>query len=333
MKKEENTLIELSPVAFSIYGFNAIDKNSLLHYGYAIIKIYGLDREVTEEEYGLFDKYFSEMLFIPRRMNDRFRAFDPNRAVLNSLLEKAVIPVEAKVSHMIIYDALRWRRLSEDFLGLKIPIDLARISTMLSVSKEICMALQGQVNAEFAITETRKAVFRVDYTKKPDKVPTPKNALKHNSWVTLNFGHTYTTYESLLHYCRMLVYLGAGDGEINEAEMATVEAITLAAGTPVSIVSSLRQFDYKKATLESLLTKFVTDTYQDLDVISVYLTIRIARSSGFYEESEQHKVRLAAAELKVPEAIRQLLENLVSLELENESLRKKLFEFKDPFAV
>lgn len=319
-------IIELSPVAFSIYGFNQIDQTSLLHYGYSVISIYGLDRTITEAEYQLLDSYFSEMLFIPRRINEQYRAFDHKKAKVTTLLEHLELSAEADCRHMILYDALRWKKLSEVLMNLFVKLDLEKVSELLSVPLELCLAIQGQVNTEFAITEMRKALFRVDYTKQPDRLPTPKNALKHNAWVTLNFGHTYTTYESLLHYCQSLVYLGAGDGEITEAEMAAVEAITTAAGTPQSIVSTLRQFDYKNATLESLLKQFVTDTYQDLDIISVYLTIRISRSSGRYGEPEMQKVKLASLRLGISETETGLLENLVALELENESLRKKLFE-------
>jgi uncharacterized tellurite resistance protein B-like protein len=199
-----------------------------------------------------------------------------------------------------------------------------KVARTLSLPEYKVKAIEHFVDVENSLIETKKSIFEVDTTKSPVKSLPKEGLVRHNSWVRMNFGHTFTTYESLKNYCHMMLVISGADGEVSESEMIFLELTAVAAGVPDSIVQGLRSFDYTNASLTELTSTFVTDTYQNLDRISLYLAMKMAGADGIYAEEERAGVAKAAELLKVESEIVDYLEYIVEVEATHEALKRRL---------
>lgn len=318
-------MIQLSPVAQSYYGFNQVSEESITNYGYALLSIAGADDVISEEEEQWFYAYFVELLFIPQEIADQFADFDFKNADLQKILPLIKFETELNVSLLLIYDSIRMSMADREF-DFKEKQLVGKVAKMLNVPDYKVKTIEGLVNSENSLIDLRKGLFEVDKDKAPQKSLPDSGLVKHNAWVRMNFGHTYTTYDSLKSYCELLMVISGSDGKVSDAELTWLELTALAAGTPQDIINGLKNFDYKNTTVEELLPKLVTDTYQNLDRISLYLAVHMASADGEYAEDE-HKAVLKAAELlKIETDIVDYVEHIVDVERSLNNLKFRLLK-------
>ncbi len=316
-------MINLSPVAQAFYGFTSVSEEAITNYGYALLAIAGGDQEISEAERQWFETYFVELLFIPEEIAAKYKSFDFLNADLTAILPQVKFETDLDPSLLLIYDSIRMSKADNDFQQKEKEL-VTRAGEMLGVPAYKIKAIESLVDSEISLITLRKGIFEVDKAKAPQKSLPTEGVIKHNSWVTMNFGHSYTTFNSLKSYCELLLVVSGADGDVSEPEMIWLELTALAAGTPQEIIEGLRSFDYKNTTVESLLPNLVTDTYQNLDRISIYLAMHMASADGVYAEDEHQALLKAAGLLKVESEIVDYLEKIVEVERATDALKYRL---------
>ena len=319
-----NKTIELSPVAMEYYGIMEATEETLTNYGYALLTIAGGDHEISEAEYVWLETYFVELLFIPREISERFRSFDFKNGNLSEILPKIDLESPYDQSILLIYDSMRMAMADEHFHDHEKGLT-HRAAELLDIALYKIKAIEDLVRSEFSLIEMRKSLFEVDPDRKPEKIPAGDQVIKHNTWVTMNFGHTYTTYQSLRDFFHLILTISGADGEISDKEMRWLELTALKEGTPETIIDELRKFDYRSANVEDFTQSMVTDAYQNINRICLYMAMHMAAADGHYADEEHRQLVKAARLLEVEEEIILYLEKVVNLEHALQDLKESFF--------
>jgi uncharacterized tellurite resistance protein B-like protein len=317
------SIIKLSPIAPSYYGVAEVPEESILNYGKALLVISGGDGEVSPQEQEWFDTYFCELLKLPEQVTNEFRTFDPLNANLEDLLSDIIFETQLSTSLLLVYDCIRMAKADNDFAKEEAAL-VRRVAEILSIPPYKVKAIEHFVDAENSLIETKKAIFEVDYTKTPTKPLPKKSLIQQNSWVRMNFGHTITTYQSLESYYHMMLAISGADGDVSEPEMKFLELIAMTSGAPDPIIEGLRSFDYRNVSISELISTFVTDTFQNMERISIYLAIKMAGADGVYAEEERDSVANAAELLRVDKEVLEYLEHIVEIEAAHDTLKHRL---------
>ncbi len=314
--------VVLSPVAMSIFGTIEVSDESITNYGYALLAIAGADHEISELEYQWLQTNFCELLFIPRHVESKFQLFDFRNADIEKILSKINIKSEVNIKMLLIYHSMQMATADNNF-HKKERIALEKAAKLLGISEYQVHAIEHLTKVERSLTDMRKALFEVKEEAPNIKIDKDIR-YKMNSWVTLNFGHTYTTYESLKAYYQLLLIICGSDGKVADSEMEWLEMTALIAGTPPDIIESLRSYDYKNGDVAKLFSRIVTDTHQNMQRISLYWAMLMCRADGIYADKERKSIEDAADLLNVEHEVIDYLENLVEVEISVEGFKKRL---------
>ena len=314
--------IILSPIAETIFGTMEVSEESITNYGYAMLGIAGADHEISDNEYEWMNTNFCDLLFIPSYIESKFRLFDFEKVDLNEIIPKIQFDTSANIKLLLVYHGLQMANADNKYHRQERKA-LENAAKILKVTEYQVNAIEQLTYMEKSITEMRKALFEVDYSKKSG-LSDREERIRLNSWVTMNFGHRYTTYDSLVNYYNLLLTICGADGSVKESEMEWLEMTALIAGTPPEIIENLRSFNYRKASVDQLIKNIRTDTHQNLERISLYFAMNMCRADGVYAEKEQRSIQRAAKLLNIETEVVDYLENLVEMEIAADRFKLRL---------
>ncbi|RAM53159.1 MAG: hypothetical protein C6Y22_02355 [Hapalosiphonaceae cyanobacterium JJU2] len=154
-----------------------------------------------------------------------------------------------------------------------------------------------------------------------------KEVLPASEFLKKNLGISEIPVEAYLNYGYALLAIAGADGEVSEAEFNWLLNHQRLAGAPEEVIEKYKTFEYKKADLETLLTKITVDVSTWSKSRSLlYHAIQMARADDNYSREEQKAVKKAANLLKVEDDIALALNRLVETEEAVTALRKALLQ-------
>ncbi|TFI54183.1 hypothetical protein BLD44_010830 [Mastigocladus laminosus UU774] len=154
-----------------------------------------------------------------------------------------------------------------------------------------------------------------------------KEVLPASEFLKKNLGISEIPVEAYLNYGYALLAIAGADGEVSEAEFNWLLNHQRMAGAPEEVIEKYKTFEYKKADLETLLTKITVDVSTWSKSRSLlYHAIQMARADDNYSHEEQKAVKKAAKLLKVEDDIALAINRLVETEEAVTALRKALLQ-------
>ncbi|HHP7241816.1 MAG TPA: TerB family tellurite resistance protein [Cyclobacteriaceae bacterium] len=315
--------IVLSPTALSVFGCIEVSEEAITNYGYAMLAVAGADHLISEKEMEWLDTYFCELFFIPDSIKEKYKAFDFKSVNLDEILPRINFDTAVNTKLLLVYHSVNMAT-ADEYYHRKEQMALASAAKILNISRYHVRAIEQLSWLERSLTEMRKAIFEVDYEGKVAVMPNEKDKIRLNVWVTKYFGHSFTTYDSLQNYYRLIMSICGSDGNISEAEIDWLEMTALMAGTPPEIIESLRAFDYRNRDVSEFITNIVTDVHQNFERISLYLAMYMCRADGVYADEEKRTIRDAAHLLNVDQEVIDYLENLVEMEISVDRFRLRI---------
>lgn len=151
--------------------------------------------------------------------------------------------------------------------------------------------------------------------------------LPASSFLKNNLGISEIPVEAYLSYGYALLAIAGSDGEVSEAEFNWLVNHQRMAGAPEEVIEKYKTFEYRKADLESLLTKITVDVSTWSKSRSLlYHAIQMTRADKDYSLEEQNAVKKAAKLLKVEDDIALAINRLIETEEAITALRKALLQ-------
>ncbi|GAA4553960.1 tellurite resistance TerB family protein [Amycolatopsis samaneae] len=154
-------MLRVSEFARDDYGISAVSEPAMRNYGYALLTIAGADGEVSPAELDWLVRH-QRKFGTPQHILDDYATFDHRDADLRGLLTAIRVDVPTwSAGRHLVYHAIRICRAD----GAYPEAERAKVFTaaeLLGVERDIVLALHALVDAEDALTNLRKAVFRTD---------------------------------------------------------------------------------------------------------------------------------------------------------------------------
>ncbi|AOY83471.1 MULTISPECIES: TerB family tellurite resistance protein [Moorena] len=137
-------------------------------------------------------------------------------------------------------------------------------------------------------------------------------------------------FEVGVNYSGALMAIAGADGELAEAELQWYideqEMLLVESEEKKEYIEALRQFDWKNAKVEELLSSLKYDFPLNFRRTLLYQGIKMCRADGNYHDKEKASVAKAAEILGIERSVAVSLESLAELEDSAERLRLALFE-------
>lgn len=134
-------------------------------------------------------------------------------------------------------------------------------------------------------------------------------------------------FDVAVNYGGALMAIAGADGQLAEAEFQWyVDEQELLMVDSQEYIEALRQFDWKNANIEELLSGISYDFPLNFRRSMLYQAIKMSRADGSYHEKEKAAVAKAAEILGIERSVVVSLESLAELEESTERLRLALFE-------
>ncbi|AOX03038.1 hypothetical protein BJP34_29545 [Moorena producens PAL-8-15-08-1] len=137
-------------------------------------------------------------------------------------------------------------------------------------------------------------------------------------------------FEVGVNYSGALMAIAGADGELAEAELQWYideqEMLLVESEEKKEYIEALRQFDWKNANVEELLTGLKYDFPLNFRRSMLYQAIKMCRADGNYHEKEKASVAKAAEILGIERSVAASLESLAEMEDSADRLRVALFE-------
>lgn len=130
--------------------------------------------------------------------------------------------------------------------------------------------------------------------------------------------------ETTMAYLKTLLVIASADGEIAEQELDYWYNEQRLIGTNEAYLEELKDFDWKNANLEDLLSSLHYDFEVSAGRVMLYQAIKMSRADLIYHEQERASVFKAAKLLNIDEEIVHSLEALVEMEANLDRMRHVL---------
>ncbi|EGJ28924.1 MULTISPECIES: TerB family tellurite resistance protein [Moorena] len=150
--------------------------------------------------------------------------------------------------------------------------------------------------------------------------PTPYGNKRYNITKPIDF-------EVAMNYGGTLMAIAGADGELAEGEFQWyIDEQQMNFVESAEYIEALRQFDWKNANVEELLSGIKYDFPLNFRRSMLYQAIKMCRADGNYHDKEKASVAKAAEILGIEKTMAVSLESLAELEDSAERLRLSLFE-------
>lgn len=134
-------------------------------------------------------------------------------------------------------------------------------------------------------------------------------------------------FDVAVKYGGALMAIAGADGELADAELQWyIDEQVVLLTDPTEYIETLKQFDWKNASIEELLTGIAYDFPLNFRRTMLYQAIKMCRADGSYHTDEKATVAKAAEILGIEHHVLISLESLAELEDATERLRLALFE-------
>ncbi|MDW7691620.1 TerB family tellurite resistance protein [Flammeovirgaceae bacterium SG7u.111] len=153
------------------------------------------------------------------------------------------------------------------------------------------------------------------------------NVIKGSTAAKTIYGIEDVPSDTWLNYAYALLVIAGSDHEVSSAEMKWLMSDFIAIiNAPEDFIKEVKAFDFKKASLESILPNIKFNVDINYKRVLLYDAIKMAYADDVYAESEKKAVISAAKLLNVPVFLANTLEGLVRTEKSIETTRKSIFE-------
>lgn len=150
--------------------------------------------------------------------------------------------------------------------------------------------------------------------------PTKYAGQKYNITQSVDF-------DVAVNYGGALMAIAGADGELKEEEFQWyIDEQELLLVESEQYIATLRQFDWKNANVEALLSEIQYDFPLNFRRTMLYQAIKMCRADGNYHEKEKASVTKAAEILGIEPSMTKSLESLAEMEDAAQRLRLSLFE-------
>jgi len=134
-------------------------------------------------------------------------------------------------------------------------------------------------------------------------------------------------FEVGVKYGGALMAIAGAEGELAEAELQWfIDEQQLLMVDSEEYIQRLREFDWKNANIEELLSGIKYDFPLNFRRVILYQAIKMGRADGNYHEKEKAAVAKAAEILGIEKSVLVSLESLAEMEEATDRLRLSLFE-------
>ncbi|MEL7036512.1 MAG: TerB family tellurite resistance protein [Cyanobacteria bacterium J06592_8] len=134
-------------------------------------------------------------------------------------------------------------------------------------------------------------------------------------------------FDVAVNYAGALMAIAGADGQLAEAELQWyIDEQELLMVDPQEYIETIRQFDWKSAKIEELLSGISYSFPLNFRRAMLYQAIKMSRADGSYHEKEKAAVAKAAEILGIERSVVVSLESVAELEESTERLRLALFE-------
>lgn len=130
--------------------------------------------------------------------------------------------------------------------------------------------------------------------------------------------------ETTMAYLKALLVIAAADGEVSEQELDYWYNEQRLIGTREEYLDELKDFDWKNAKLEDLLSSLDYDFEVSAGRVMIYQAIKMSQADSDYHERERASVFKAAEMLNIAEETVHSLEALVAMEANLDHMRHVL---------
>ncbi|NER23197.1 MAG: hypothetical protein F6J86_32270 [Symploca sp. SIO1B1] len=133
-----------------------------------------------------------------------------------------------------------------------------------------------------------------------------------------------------VNFSYALLAIAGADGELSAEELQWYldeqEMMSVPSEAVDEYITTLRNFDWKNANIEELLSGIKYDFPVNFRCSMLYQAIKISRADGYYHEKERAAVAKAAAILGIEPSVVVSLESVAEMEETADRLRIALFE-------
>ena len=141
------------------------------------------------------------------------------------------------------------------------------------------------------------------------------------------YGSEHIPIDSWLNYAYALLVVAGADGVVSEGERKWLERdFARIVEAPDGFRKKIREFDWKNADLQDILSKVKKQFPMNYIRALVYDSIKMAMADDDFDEDEKNTARKIAELLQVPIYIARTIEGLVNTEKSVGDIRKSIFE-------
>ena len=154
-------LVEVSDFARSEYGISAATTTAMLHYGYVLLAIAGVDGEVSPSEMDWLVRH-QRRFGAPEHVIAAYGDFDYRGADIPALLKEIVTDVATwKPEPHLVYHAVQMCS-AHGVYGWREQRKVAAAARVLGVPGDVVLTIQTLVDMENATGKMRRALFHID---------------------------------------------------------------------------------------------------------------------------------------------------------------------------
>lgn len=318
-----------SPVARIIYGIEKpIPQFTWLNYAFALLTIAGADGDVSEEEMDWLMNDFVSIIGGDENFKNALLNFDYINADLEKLLDDISFDIAINYKRALVYDAIKMAR-ADNVYSERERIAVENAVKILNVPMYMAKTIEGLVNTEKSLEETRKSIFEVEHL----PIDVYKRRMKEkrmkdtSPMIKKTFGIYKTTDETQLYYGYALMIIAGADGIVSDEEKGWYQYIyAVDEQTPPAILEKVLNFDFRTLTIEECIQKFDTDVSINFGRTLLYNSIKMSRADLHFAEAEKKAAIKAARLLGVDVNIAHTIEYMIDSEEKVAKMRKTLFE-------